>query len=62
MAKSKISYEKSLAEIQQILSRIANHDIGIDDLEKEVKKARELLEACQEKLRSTEREINGLMK
>jgi exodeoxyribonuclease VII small subunit len=62
MAKTKISYEKSLAEIQQILARIANQEIGIDDLEKEVKKARELLEACREKLRSTEKEINGLMK
>ena len=60
MAKSKFSYDKSYTELQGILADIESGNIGIDDLEAKVKKARELIKLCQEKLRATEKEIEKI--
>ncbi len=60
MAKAKFSYDKSYKELQSILSDIENGEISIDDLDTKVKKARELIKLCQEKLRATEKEIEKI--
>ncbi len=61
MAKSKFSYEKSFTELQKIIEEISSGETGIDELQEKVKRARELLEACQEKLRATEKEIEKIV-
>ena len=61
MAKAKFSYDKSLVELQEIIEEINSGEIGIDNLEKKVKRARELLKGCQDKLRATEKEIEKLI-
>ena len=61
MAKAKFSYDKSLTELQEIIDEINSGNIGIDNLEKKVKRARELLKGCQDKLRATEKEIEKLI-
>jgi len=60
MAKAKFSYDKSYKELQVILADIESGKISIDDLEVKVKKARELIKLCQEKLRATEKEIEKM--
>jgi len=60
MPKAKFSYDKSYKELQSILEDIENGEIGIDALETKVKKARELIALCQEKLRATEKEIEKI--
>lgn len=57
MAKGKFSYDKSYNELQNILSDIEQGEVSIDELEVKVKRARELITLCQEKLRATEKEI-----
>ena len=61
MAKAKFSYDKSFRELQGIIEGINSGEIGIDDLQAKVIKARELLESCQDKLRATEKEIEKLI-
>ena len=61
MAKAKFSYDKSYNELQNIIEAISSGDIGIDQLQEKVKRARELLGACQEKLRTTEKEIEKMI-
>ncbi len=61
MAKAKFSYDKSLKELQSIIEEINSGEIGIDQLQVRVKKAKELLKACQDKLRATEKEIEKLV-
>jgi len=60
MAKAKFSYDKSYAELQKILEDIESGEVGIDALQEKVKKARELIKLCQDKLRTTEKEIAKL--
>ena len=61
MAKAKFSYDKSYNELQEIIEAINGGDISIDGLQDKVKKARELLEGCQAKLRATEKEIEKII-
>ena len=61
MAKAKFSYEKSYKELQDIIDGINSGEIGIDELQEKVKRARVLLEACQDKLRATEKEIEKII-
>ena len=60
MAKAKFSYDKSYKELQGILADIESGKVSIDNLETKVKKARELINLCQEKLRATEKEIEKI--
>lgn len=55
-----ISYEKALSELQTIVNALENGEISIDELSQQIERAAELIRYCQEKLRSTEEQINGL--
>lgn len=57
MAKTKFSFEKSLEEIQVILKELNQGKTGIDQLHEQVRRAKELLKQCQDKLRKTEAEL-----
>lgn len=55
-----ISYEKALSELQTIVNALENGEISIDELSQQIERAATLIRFCQEKLRSTEEQINGL--
>jgi exodeoxyribonuclease VII small subunit len=57
----KFSYEKAKAELENILEELERGETGIDTLAKHVKRAGELIRQCREKLRSTEKEVEGLL-
>jgi exodeoxyribonuclease VII small subunit len=48
------SYTKAYEELQQIVESMENEDVSIDDLEKNIKRASELLKICKDKLHKTE--------
>jgi len=54
------SYQKAYDELQGIVTRLQNDEIGLDDLSNSVKRAGELIKACKEKLRNVELEIDHL--
>ncbi|MGC1391701.1 MAG: exodeoxyribonuclease VII small subunit [Bacteroidales bacterium] len=62
MAKKEFSFNKAVAEIENILHNIESGDLDIDKLSAEVKRASELIKECQKKLRTTEEEINSIFK
>jgi exodeoxyribonuclease VII small subunit len=62
MAKKEFSFNKAMVEIEEILRNIENGDLDLDRLSAEVERAAELIKQCQQKLRSTEEEINGIFK
>ena len=51
------SYQKAYTELQSIVAKMQNEEIGLDELGKEVKRAAELIKMCKEKLRDVEKEI-----
>jgi exodeoxyribonuclease VII small subunit len=54
------SYQKAYDELQLIVTRLQNDEISLDDLSKSVKRAGVLIQACKEKLRNVELEIDQL--
>jgi exodeoxyribonuclease VII small subunit len=56
-----LTYELAFEELQQIAIAIENETITVDQLAEKVKRAAELIEFCQLRLRSTETEVNKII-
>lgn len=54
------TYESALEELQQITQHLQEGKIGIDELALQLQRAAELIRFCREKLRSVEKDIEGL--
>ena len=57
----KLTYETALAELTAISKEIESETISVDELASKVKRASELIEFCQAKLKNTEEEVNKII-
>ncbi|MDD5686405.1 MAG: exodeoxyribonuclease VII small subunit [Elusimicrobia bacterium] len=58
----KISYSKSLDELEKILAELEGEDVEIDKLAEKVKRATELIKVLRNKLKKTEVEVKEIVK
>lgn len=58
---SKLNYERAYNELLEIVQEIEQNQVGIDELNKKLKRAAELIKLCKNKLRDTESKANELM-
>lgn len=58
---SKMTYEAAYTELQQIAREIELETVSVDILADKVKRASELISFCQGKLRTTEKEVTGII-
>jgi exodeoxyribonuclease VII small subunit len=56
------TYEAAYAELKKIATEIENESVSVDVLAEKVKRASQLITYCQAKLRSTEQEVNNIIK
>lgn len=61
MAKKEMTYAEATAEIEKILARLRNEEMGVDELAAEVRRATELIARCKAKLLKTEEEVNKIL-
>lgn len=57
----KLTYEVALSELTAISKEIESEEISVDQLASKVKRASELIEFCQAKLKTTEAEVNKII-
>jgi len=57
-----LTYEAAYKELTEIAQEIENESVSVDVLADKVKRASELIEFCQAKLRATETEVNKIIK
>lgn len=57
----KLTYEAALTELTAISKEIESETISVDELASKVKRASELIEFCQTKLKNTEEEVNKII-
>lgn len=57
MAKE-ITYTEAFEELQEIVHKMENADISVDELSDNIKKATQLIKICKDKLTKTEKEVN----
>lgn len=62
MAQQTMTYEKAYEELEGIMLELQEDRISVDDLTVKVKRAAELITFCNEMLRSTESEVNKIVK
>ncbi len=62
MSEEKLTYERAYAELEQIMQGLQENKVGVDELARHVKRAVELITFCNEMLRATEEEVEGLVK
>lgn len=58
---SQTTYESAYKELQQIAKEIEVESVSVDVLAEKVKRASELIEFCQNKLRNTELEVTKII-
>jgi exodeoxyribonuclease VII small subunit len=56
-----MTYEAAYAELKKITAEIESESVSVDVLATKVKRASELIEFCQTKLKSTEGEVNKII-
>lgn len=61
MTKEKMNYDSAVAEIEEILEKIEEGDLGVDELAEKVKRVSHLLKFCRERLLASEEQINKIL-
>lgn len=62
MAKKKLGYEESLHQLEEILQRVEEEEIPMDQLTKLVKESMELLKNCKSMLKGAEQNVEDAFK
>lgn len=62
MAKKKISYRESIAEIETIIKEIDGGELDLDEVNLRIVRFRQLMEDCRSLLKETETEAKKLEK
>lgn len=62
MSKKATTYTEAFSEIEEIIEKIENDELDIDDLAEKVKRVSVLIKICKEKLYSTEKEVENILK
>ena len=61
MAKKEIKYEEAVALLEEIVDKMENDELDIDQLSDQLKRANELVKLCKAKLTKTDEEIKNLL-
>ena len=59
--KKESKYEEAMAELQDIVRRMENDELGIDQMTAQLKRAQELIKLCKDKLTKTDEEIKKIL-
>lgn len=62
MTTKKVSYNEAMAEIEEILEKIENEELDVDDLAEKVKRVSVLLKICKDKLLKTNEQVEQILK
>jgi len=62
MAPKKLSYKEAVEEIDEILEKIENEELDVDELSEKVKRVSILIKFCKEKLHTTQAEVENILK
>jgi len=61
MKEKKLNYTEAFEELQEIIKKMENADISVDELSEKIKRASLLIKICKDKLFKTEEEINAII-
>jgi exodeoxyribonuclease VII small subunit len=62
MATKKVTYKEAITEIEEILEKIENEELDVDELAEQVNRVSALITICNDKLHKTESEVEKILK
>ncbi len=62
MATKKVTYNEAIAEIEEILLKIENEELDVDELAEKVKRVSTLLKTCKDMLIKTNEQVEQILK
>ena len=62
MSEKQNSYNDALGELKEILENIRGQNIDVDQLVTKVKRARELIDICEQKIKKAKMEVEEVIK
>lgn len=60
--KKAVTYNEAMAEVEEILEKIENEELDVDDLAEKVKRVSVLLKICKDKLLKTNEQVEQTLK
>ena len=61
MEKKNIKYEEAVSQLEEIVEKMENDELDIDQLSDQLKRAKALVKICKDKLTKTDDEIKKLL-
>ena len=61
MARKNVSYKEAITEIEDILQKIDDEQLDVDELSKNVERVSFLIKLCRDKLTKTEAEVEKVL-
>lgn len=61
MVRKDLKYEEAMATLEQVVARMENNELDLDTMSEELKKAKQLIKLCKDKLTKTDQEIRKLL-
>ena len=62
MKKGILKYEEAVEQLETIVNKVENGDMGLDELCESLKKAQTLIRLCRAKLTKTQEELEKMLK
>ena len=62
MTTKKVTYSDAISEIEEILEKIENEELDVDELAEKVKRVSVLLKICKDKLLKTNEQVEQILK
>ena len=62
MVTKKLTYNEAISEIEEILDKIENEELDVDELAEKVKRVSTLLKICKDKLHKTNDQVEQILK
>lgn len=54
-------YERAISQLEEIVERLENNQLGIDEMTAQLKKAQQLIKLCKDRLTKTDEEIQKIL-
>ncbi len=58
----KLNYQEAMTELESIVREIERESIPVDELAEKVKRASELIAICRQRLKTTEADVQKILK
>lgn len=54
-------YEMAISQLEEIVERLENNQLGIDEMTAQLKQAQQLIKLCKDRLTKTDEEIQKIL-